>query len=182
MKAPELKFSADYILKNEDFSLSFGAGAIAFENVSEYKLWKNYFPFIKSQLNKFFALNIIDKISRIGVRYASVFNGNNKIEEALNFIPKIPIDDYEQSFGIMRLDFKKAGYNFHVQLANNAKVKKNNKSLSGVYIDIDSSYTETLQPNNDILRIIDELHTEGKILFFTKLIKPSFLETLNPKY
>lgn len=182
IKEENFKYTPDYILKNDDFSLSFSGNAISFENVSDYKLWSNYFPFIENQLNKFFGLNIVDCISRIGVRYASIFDGKTNVEEVLNFTPKVPVDDYEQSFGLMRIDFKKDNYNFHVQLANNAKASKKNKSLSGVYVDVDSSYTDIIKPNSDVLRIIDELHKEGKILFFTKLLRPSFLETLNPKY
>jgi uncharacterized protein (TIGR04255 family) len=182
MQQEQLMFFPDYILRNEEFSLSFSNNVISFENVTEYKLWNNYFPFIEKQLNKFFSLNIVESISRIGVRYASVFDGKTKIDEVLNFTSKVAVEGYEQSMVLMRLDFKKANYNFHVQLAGNGKAIKNNKSLSGVYIDVDSSYTANLNPNSDILRIIDELHDEGKVLFFTKLLKPSFLETLNPTY
>jgi len=180
--SPEFRFAPDYILKNDDFSLSFSSNLVAFENISEYKYWRNYFPFIKGQLSTFFQLNIIEKISRIGVRYASLFEGKNRIDEVLNFMPGIPVDEYEQTFSLIRLDLKKRYYNFHVQLANNAQAIKGNKPISGAYIDIDGSFSGQQSPSSEIFMLIDELHTEGKKIFFEKLIKPSFLETLNPKY
>ena len=178
----QLRFTPDYILKNEDFSLSFSNKAMSFENVSEYKLWKTYFEFIKIQLEKFFSLNIVENITRIGVRYASVFDGITGLDDVLKFVPKIPVDGYTQLFNLMRLDLKLKNYNFHLQMANNAKAIKKDKSLSGPYVDIDASLTDDIKPNSDIFRIIDDLHLEGKSLFFNKLIKPSFLQTLNPKY
>jgi len=178
----ELKFSPDYILKNDDFTLSFGANSISFENASEYKFWRVYFPFIKHQLEIFFSLNIIDRINRIGVRYASIFGDGKKIDDILQLSTALNIDGYNQTFVSMNNIYKKGNYNFRVQLADNAQLIKNNKPLSGAYIDIDGSYKGELQPDTNIFNLIDEIHTEGKNLFFLKLLKPSFLATLNPKY
>jgi len=178
----ELKFSPDYILRNDDFTLSFGANSISFENVSEYKFWSVYFPFIKQQLETFFGLNIIDKINRIGLRYASVFGNGKKINDILQLSTDVRTEGYQQSFVSMTNNYKMGDYNFRVHLADNVQLIKNNKPLSGAYIDIDGSFKGELQPSSNIFNVIDEIHTEGKNLFFLKLLRPSFLATLNPKY
>lgn len=178
---PQLKNSPDYILSNNNFSLSFGINVISFENVSDYKLWNNYFPFVVDCLNKFFELGIIKYIERIGVRYASIFDHTENIAEVINQIPTIPINDFEQKFAYYRCDLVKDDFNLHLQLANNAKIIKNEKPLSGSYIDIDASFTSKIDANKNIYSIIDKLHTHEKEVFFG-LVKKSFLDTLDVKY
>lgn len=177
---PQLKYSPDFILSNDDYSLAFSNNVVLFENVSDYKLWGNYFPFIKICLSLFFELGIIKVIERIGVRYASVFDGT-KILDVVNEVPALKISGYEQKLALHRVELKNDDFNFNLQIANNAKVTKSNKVLSGGYIDIDAVYSQEVVPDKSIFEIIDKLHVQQKTLFFD-LLKKTFLETLNVRY
>jgi uncharacterized protein (TIGR04255 family) len=177
------KYSGDIILQNASYALSFSENAIGFDCIAQYPLWKSYSAIIQSCLTKYFNLQIINKIERIGVRYGSIFEGTTKIEDVARFKPSVPIEGFEQNFQLIRLDLKKEPVNIHLQLANNAKaVRQDTTQLSGVYIDIDSSITESFEANEKIFKIIDELHDSGKALFFDKILKAEFLESLNPTY
>jgi uncharacterized protein (TIGR04255 family) len=178
---PQFKYSPDFVLSNNDFSLSFGINVISFENVAEYKFWSNYFPFIVNSLKGFFEIGIIKLVERIGVRYASVFDHAEKIAGVIKNIPAIPVDNYKQNFGLFRCDLIKEEINLHLQIAENVKIMKNNKFLSGSCIDIDAFYTNKINPDDTVFSIIDKLHSQEKEVFYS-LLKKSFLDTLTVKY
>jgi len=178
---PQFKYSPDFVLSNNDFSLSFGINVISFENVADYKLWNNYFPFIVNGLKGFFELGIIKSVERIGVRYASVFNHAEKMAGVITYIPSIPIDNYKQNFGLFRCDLVKEEISLHLQITDNVKIIKNNKFISGSCIDIDAFYTKKIDPNDMVFSLIEKLHDQEKEVFFS-LLKKSFLETLTVKY
>lgn len=178
---PDFAFAPDYTLKNDDYSLSFSNKVIVFENISEYKLWNNYFPFIKEHLDGFFQLGVVKQIERIGLRYASIFDKTESVNQVLKTFSSFPTEGYTHEFNFYRGDLNKDGFDFHLQVANNAKVTKNNKSMTGVYIDIDASLNGTLEPSIKVFEIIEQLHQQEKELFFS-LLKPEFVNTLNPKY
>lgn len=176
----QLKFYPDYVLKNEDFSISFSDKAISFENINGYKLWDNYFSFIKSVLLKIFEIKIIESVDRIGIRYSSIFElKGNKIEEILNSIPKLFLDNYEGDFFTFSTNIFVDKYRLYLQLnSNNTITKENDETISGLHIDIDASYSDELvniTSFEPVCGIINDLHTHEKSLFFS-LIKLSFLE------
>jgi len=174
------KYAADFVVRNENYSLSISDNSIAFENVNEYSLWGNYFPFIKTQLSKLFATNIIKEINRVGVRYVSVFP--DSLNDILEYQPKYSFADYEQQdFSFIRTTLKIKDIKIHLQIFKNAKVEKNDIVKNGCAFDIEAYSKMFKQPDESIFSIINTLHEEQKILFF-KLLKPSFVSSLNPKY
>lgn len=178
----QLRYYPDYILKNDDYSVSFSDKALSFENVGSYKLWGNYFPFIKENLKAFYDLDIIDNVERIGLRYAGVFSDETKVEDILNDVPNIKIKGNAESFSKFSSSLSLSGYKFVIQLNKNHTVELDNQNITGLLIDIDAS-----KDNNDnltydkVVEIIDELHKNEKEIFFS-LLKDSFIEKLNPKY
>ena len=68
-----------------------------------------------------------------------------------------------------------------LQIFDNAKATKKDRTVSGVYIDIDASFSNKLTEEKDVIQVIDNLHTEQKKLFFA-LLNPEYILTLNPKY
>lgn len=181
IKEEQFKYAADYILSNDTYSLSFSNNVMLFEIVGEYPFWNNYYEFIKKQINIFFALDIIDKIERIGVRYASLLDSNENLSVVIKHNSLLSLDGYDENIVLFRVDLKKNNYNFHIQIIKNAKADSQKISKIGLFVDIDASYTSTILPNDDILRIINELHQEEKSIFFS-MLKPDFLTSLNPKY
>ena len=174
-----LKYYPDYILKNDEFALSFSDKALSFENINGYRLWNNYFSFIKDSLSKIYNLNIFDCVERIGIRYSSFFEMNdNKIEDIFNYVPKLALDDYKGDFFSFSTNLFIDDYRLLIQLNNNHIALKNGNEVKGVLVDIDASYTtETgnLNSFDNICEIVNDLHSKEKDLFFA-LIKRSFLE------
>jgi len=176
----QFKYSADYIMNNDNFSIAFSNRVFTFDNIGNYVLWGNYFPFIKSQVDKFLSLKIAKKIERVGIRYVSVFSNLINMDELLINTPSVSLsNNYSQEMNLFRSLLKVDEVDLLLQIARSAKVQKREKSFSGLLIDIDAS-TKSIDENK-IIDIIDSLHTEQKKLFFG-LLKPDFINTLNPTY
>lgn len=178
---PKLHFTPDYVLSNDNYSLSFSTRVISFENTSDYTLWANYYPFIINSLKRFYSLGIIKSIDRIGVRYASIFENTPSISEVLKETPIIHFENYKPRFGLFNCDLSNDRINMHLQIAGNAAVTKNNKIRTGCLIDIDAFIMKKIEPDENVFTIIEELHQEEKELFW-ELLSDSFKEKLNVKY
>jgi uncharacterized protein (TIGR04255 family) len=115
------------------------------------------------------------------VRYASVLNHAEKLNEILKYNPRFNIDGFEEDLVLIRSDLKRNKWNLHLQIAKNAKVDRLGSVKNGTLVDIDASYTATIDLNDHIFEIIDGLHSEQKFLFF-ELLTPESLTKLNPEY
>ncbi|MBF6641801.1 TIGR04255 family protein [Flavobacterium sp. J49] len=177
----QFRFAADYILSNDEYLISFTTNSISFEHNSEYKYWRNYFPFIKDSLEKIFKLGFINKIERCGVRYGSMLDDITNPNNALAEIPTIQINGMQSIFAGFQSYFKTDNSTLLLQITPNTKILKHDDERRGLYIDIDASFVNDLNPNNDVYKIIDNLHTDLKKLFFG-LLKREFIQTLNPTY
>lgn len=178
---PNLKYSPDFSLYNDEHKFSFSNCVFSFENVSKYTLWDNYFKFITKATNIFQSLEIISSIERVGVRYASIFNETNSVKAVFNFDQNIGLNGYEEKFEQFRVNLIKNDINFFVQLFGNAESKKAGEIKKGICIDIDASITNMNLTNAELLNTINRLHEEEKILFYS-LLRKEFLDTLKPKY
>lgn len=177
-----LKYVPDYILSNESYKLSFSGCVLSFENTGDYKLWGSYFPFVSKCFETFFKLIDIHFFERIGVRYGSVLDKTEGINQVLNFVPSIGVEGYNQKFESYRSNLEIDNVNLLLQIKDNANLVNTKKgSISGLYIDIDASILNKMNPDEDILKLIDKLHFEQKRLFFS-LLKSEYIKTLNPKY
>jgi uncharacterized protein (TIGR04255 family) len=177
----QFMFSSDYTLSNDQYSLSFSNKVIVIEANGDYPFWDHYFTFIKNQLSKLFALNVLKKIERIGVRYGSILNHNESLSTILKYNPAFNILGFEEDLILIRSDLKRNGKNLHLQIAKNAKTERNGITKSGTLIDIDASYNNSIDPTEKVYTLIDELHTEEKSLFF-ELLTIDFLKKLKPEY
>jgi len=178
---PLLNYAPDYVLSNENFKLSFSNSVLTFEHVSEYQFWKNYFPFVSKCFQTFFKIVNTEFIERVGVRYASVLDKTESASQVLISVPSLELANYDQKFEHYRTTIKLDNVSILLQIFDNAKAVKKNQAISGVYIDIDASFNDKLAPNEDVLKMIDRLHDEQKKLFFS-LLRPEYINTLNPKY
>jgi uncharacterized protein (TIGR04255 family) len=180
---PQFKYAADYIMKNDDYMLSFGENSIAFEHISEYKLWPTYFSFIKECILRVFKSDIIDTVERCGVRYGSLMEGKYEPKEILIELPKIDVNGMTRKLAGYQAFYYKNNNTLFLQIKPNTKLKKENENgeKNGLYIDIDASRTKELFVNESLLDVINQLHQDQKELFFGILNK-EYLETLNPEY
>lgn len=180
IKNENLRYSPDFIFKNDDFSISFSTNSVFFENISEYKLWDVYFSFVKNCLSDIFEMQFISEIERCGVRYGSLLNGVNPIQ-ALKSIPSIEVGGNASILDNFKAFFKTESGMLYLQMSPNAKIQKNETQKIGLYIDIDASNSKVLKPDDTVFLIIKNLHLEQKKLFFG-LLKEEFIQTLNPQY
>ncbi len=177
----QFKYAPDFILKNDDFVISFSTKSISFEHVSEYTYWTNYFSFIKNSLEKVFELGFIESIDRCGVRYGSILDGQQNPNNVLKETPRMDINNMQSEFNGFQCIFNTDISKLFLQISTNVKLVKEGVTKTGLYVDIDASYAKELKPNNEVFAIIDKLHKDQKELFFG-LLKKEYLETLNPKY
>jgi uncharacterized protein (TIGR04255 family) len=182
---PAFKYAAEYMIRNDKFRLLFGDSSVAFGNVDEYQLWGNYFPFLSESLRRFASFGQIRMVGRVGVRYASVFDGTKGLaNDVLKSLPTLDIPDYKHNFQQFTTHIKIDKINLALQIGNSALATRDRdgKTLNGVYIDIDAYYAEHTNDIEEIIQIIDVLHKEQKTLLFKHLLKPEFISSLNPKY
>lgn len=177
-----LKYSSDYIFENEKYAIGISNCVMIIENLNEYKLWSNFSEIIKTQLDKLFSLDSINTIERVGVRVANIFEGDDNINEILNFVPLMNFDSYRQEITIFRTNFFKDDIKLHLQIGEKVRITNERINKSGTYIDIDASVSNDLPINITLFETIETMHIELKKLFFF-LIREDYLKNkLNPKY
>lgn len=182
-KNQDQKHLAEYILTGKGYQIFLDNDVIAFENIGEYHLWDNYLPFIKNNIEILSDSGIVKSIDRIGLRYISFFEITERLSNVLNIEINTPFESYRQSNDFFRTQLYKGDTTILLHLLQNAEIQKDDKIYNGILIDIDASQTEDL-PNlidNRLIDIIENLHSEEKLLFFS-LLKKSFIEKLNPQY
>lgn len=180
---PELKYSAEYIMKGKDYQVFFDNNVIAFENIGGYHLWENYFPIVKSNLALLSEKKIIKQIERVGLRYVSFFENIENLKNILNVNLNISFENYQsysEHFQTL-LSFKERS--ILLQIAKNVKLSEEDIVKKGTLIDIDVSQNVNLPTTveNDLFAIIEKLHYEEKKLFFS-LLKKEFLKKLTIHY
>ena len=178
-----LEYTPDYTLSNDEYSISIAKNSFAFENVGTYHFWSKYFPFIKENLNVLNAMGIVKTIKRVGVRYASLFEGESRPSRILRNAFGIEYNGYSEEFSVYQTNLKKDNFNLFLQIVPKANSQGNDPVKSGFYIDIDASCEslEDLSIGVELFDIIDQLHAEEKLLFFS-LLSDEFIGSLNPKY
>ena len=184
-KDDRFKFSPDFSMSNDDYTVNFSNQVFSFESSADYKLWDNYSSFIYQQLDRLREIGIVEKVERIGVRYVSMFEGATPLNQIFKNVPSSGVKGYVENSIFHIFDLvpeKNDKYRVKLQIAKEAKAVKNGEQKVGVLIDIDSSLSNyNSELDTKVYQIIDDLHSCEKDLFFS-LLTPSFLSSLNPKY
>jgi len=170
----------EYEMLNDDYSFSFGDGIISFKNVSKYKLWDNYFAFIKKIINILYKLDVFIEITRIGIRYISLFD-DTVAEEVLKEVPSINVIGENTKFGTYGGEFKVNNSILTLIITAEASALKGEVTRKGTVFDIDSFSKNVKNNAVNVLETIDSLHSDEKTFFFN-LLSPEFIESLSPTY
>ncbi|MFC0076553.1 TIGR04255 family protein [Flavobacterium procerum] len=179
-KNVELKYIPEYVFSNNDYSIAFNENFIAFECVSEYKLWKIYSVFLKDTVNRIKKLGLIDEIERIGVRYGSLFENISDIDEILKNSPKLTSSDFGEEFLVYMTKIIDGNTDIILRIKKDFELIDDDINKKGHLIDIDVSTCKDFD-NKKIFEYIDQLHDSLKKLFFG-LLKEDFIKSLNPEY
>lgn len=175
---PNLKFQPHYKLIKDDFLLQIGPNVLSIANINEYIGWDNFSSRIINTFSKIKKLALIEKTTRLGIRYINFFELDIYENINLNFLLSDQKLIAEQITFKSKLTTGKFLSNLHI--LNNAHITIHNTSKIGSLIDVDTY----IQKEMDLFKIeslLEEGHIEEKKLFF-KLLKSDFLEKFNPEY
>lgn len=174
---PNLKFSPQYKLSNNDFIFQIGPRCFSVVCPKEYKGWSKFYEQIDKAFDTVKALGIIDKPIRVGVRYISFFE-NIDIYPELKLTLSLADNSLIGSQNIVRSEFDYANFKCVIQLANSALL---NNKVKGSSVDIDIIADKSATILTDFKAIVGGAHELEKKLFFS-ILKPDFLQKFNPEY
>ena len=178
---PVLIYSPHYKLRSGDFILQIGPKVVSFANVDKYCGWEIFYKEIKCMFDKVYALGIVEKVTRLGLRYINVFSEMNIFERSdLKVVLK-----EKQLLEYVSLNIKLPcnGFLNTLIMASGAQLLSSaNKVMKGSVIDIDTELTDVKVDFYDKMdEIINNAHIEEKKLFFS-ILKEEYIKTLNPEY
>ena len=179
---PALLYKPYYKLTNSGFVFNIGPKLCGLISQKEYAGWTLFSKKIKDCFERIFDLEIIEKVTRIGIRYINFFE-NRDILEKVNLKLIMNSKPFKSDETILRTVIKADKFICNLQISNKAKLKQNNDMHTGSIIDIDVITDDISQenPKTEIITLIEEGHHKEKELFFTLLDK-EFIKTLNPEY
>jgi uncharacterized protein (TIGR04255 family) len=173
---PNLKYKPYYKISNENFVIQIGPDVISISSFPKYLGWELFSKIVFDVLTKIESVEIINLIQRMGIRYINFFETN--IFEKVNLKVCIGTDDILYKNTIVRTEIEQGEYSSTLQVANNVTI---NGKLGSI-IDIDTFVTKNLDTFfSRKTELINAGHLKEKELFYS-LLKPEFLNTLNPTY
>ncbi len=174
---PNLKFSPQYKLSNNDFIFQIGPRCLSIVCPKDYKGWTRFSEQIDKVFDVVKGLGIIDKPIRVGVRYISFFE-NSDIFQNLKLTMNLADNSLIGSQNIVRSEFDYQNFKCVVQIANSATL---NGKTKGSSVDIDIITDKGTTILSDFKGIVSAAHELEKKLFFS-IVKPEFLKQFNPEY
>ncbi|HIT14758.1 MULTISPECIES: TIGR04255 family protein [Bacteroidales] len=178
---PNLKFKPLYRIEGDKFIIQIGYDVLSISSKMPYVGWPEFSQHSLSLINKIIQEGIIKRVSRLGHRYINFFRGDitNSLTMSFSMTEK-----YVSENLLIRTDVRDGNFMNTLQFANNANYRPNpnTSEIVGSLIDIDTSreYSDNFFIENREQEI-NMAHECEKKLFFS-LLKPTFLETLNPTF
>ena len=175
---PNLKFQPSYKLLDKDFWVQIGSNVILITNVNSYVGWNIFSERIKAVLNHVNESNIVNRVTRFGIRYISFFNLD--IFEKINFNLTLNSEEFPSEQLIIRSLLRREEFLINLQLANKTIASKSMEI--GSIVDIDTFIeNEDLSISEIESSLLEKSHNEQKKLFFG-ILNDEFLNSLNPEY
>lgn len=155
--------------------------SIVFNSQSDYIGWDAYFQIITQSVEKLFACKMISRITRIGIRYVSEFSDVD-LTQNIQLSLLLPSVGQEKLFSQIRTEFQEDPFKVILTLINNQPPAdvQNDPLISIIDIDVIQFFNDLTDPNHT-LEQIDLGHQKQKTTFFS-MLKPDFLNSLNPEY
>jgi uncharacterized protein (TIGR04255 family) len=174
-----LQFQAYFRLENENQVALIGPRMIAVGMRGDYPGWQQHSSNLKSILTTCHSTGIIERISRMGLRYINFFSFDIFPKLRLRFsIGDTNIEGAETSFKTV---LKAPDCNTLLQLRKDVALSKQ-PGKTGSVIDIDCFLSDPAGEFGAALQgFLEKAHTAEKKMFF-ELLTPDFLATLNPAY
>lgn len=111
-----LKYAPYYRMKNDNFILQIGSKSISIAHYNNYKGWEAYFNEISYVFKEIESLNLIENISRVGVRFINFFENTN-IFKHLKLTFCLAGNDLLNCNNVVRTEFPYNKFNCVIQIA-----------------------------------------------------------------
>ena len=178
---PNLKYKAHHQFKENNHTINVGPDVLTFSTLNPYCGWKEWSAFFYKILEKIFAINLISRVERIGLRYINRFDHNifEKIQCEVKIIDTLLTDESTS----LRTEIIDEKFTKILQIGNSITMLKDDKPIHCSVIDIDilSNIEDTQKFIKEYNKIVERAHIKEKELFFS-LLNESFLEDFNPNY
>ena len=178
---PQLKFAPCYQSISNGYRLNVGPSVISLGKIGEYVGWKEHFyPFLRKLINKLEESGIVKNFTRIGIRYIDFFATD--IFEKITLSIKLKDKPLVAKQTTISTIFEQDELITRVNIQNNTVVTRDKNKTTGSVIDTDTFF-EPKQSISfaEVIELVDKQHEVSLNVFFD-LLKPTFLETLNPEY
>ncbi len=178
---PKLRYNPYYQCLVQSYRLNIGPRVISLANTGSYVGWeKSYFPELKDLLIHLEQSGIVDRFTRLGIRYINFFELNifDKINLEVN-LDKKPLNALQQTFNAL---FTNEEFWTRVQVVNNINATVEKVEKTGSIIDTDT-YIENQEGFffKDVEAMMNQCH-EHSVNFFFDLLQQEFIDTLHPEY
>ncbi|MGK5086325.1 TIGR04255 family protein [Bdellovibrionota bacterium FG-2] len=174
---PNLRFTPQYRLTNDDFVFQIGPKCFSVVCPKEYKGWTKYYTQLEKVFDGIKELAIIQKPIRVGLRYISFFEDTD-IFEKIKINLSLADNSLIGSNNIVRSEFNYSGFRCVIQIANGALLSG---KVKGSSVDIDVISDKSGSILSDFKGIVNSAHEVEKRLFFG-ILNEDFLNKFNPEY
>lgn len=178
---PNLTFQAHYRIKKDDYLLQVGPKMISLAISEKYPTWEEYLKEILAVFGKIKDLNVISKVSRLGLRYINIFE--HDVLEKINLKITINENEIKNKETFFRTLFNEKGFQVVLQVGNHVMFKKaDGRLVEGATVDLDvAKIGDDINFFENMESLLNDAHTIEKEQFFG-LLKEDFIQTLNPNY
>lgn len=168
-----------YIIGEGKFRVEVNANSITFNLIGSYTGWDEYSKTLTTTLSPLIEKGIIAKISRIGIRYISVFDHIRIFDHLKSSLHLEPFDQ-TSSRAQFRIELEQGPFLMIVTLIN-AFPKTDGGIYSITDVDTIKVFDSIKIQANEVLEWLEKGHSEQKKVFFS-LLKQDFIDSLNPIY
>jgi uncharacterized protein (TIGR04255 family) len=179
-KEENLKFKPHYKLRAENIVVQIGPRVFSVSNLNDYIGWKSFYEKIEEAFQKVSGLRIIGDIFRLGLRYINFFEFDifNKVNLGI-LLNNRPLESKQT---ILRTILPDGDFVHRLVMANKTTVNIHGENKLGSVIDIDTVLEKKITDFFEAMpALINEAHDKEKSIFFN-LLKPEYLQQLNPEY
>jgi uncharacterized protein (TIGR04255 family) len=176
---PNLKYRAHYKLTDGIFNAQIGHNVVAFHSPTEYVGWQKFSENLIPFLDKVISSGAISTPESLLLRYVNFFETD--IYKHINLQVQLLNQEHISENLIMRTEMKDVDFIKVLQLANSVNATGSFGKKVGSLVDIMCAYNNPDNLLYEVKSILNRAHQLEKELFFG-LLKPEFLEKLNPEY
>lgn len=168
-----------YVHKEGHFRVEIGVNSITFNLIGAYAGWSQYRKVMNDTLSPLIEKGVITKVSRIGIRYISVFDQIRIFDQVKSTLRFDPFDE-TSSRAQFRIELNRDPFLIVISLIN-AIPKTDGDLYSITDMDTIKVFDPERLPANEVMDWLENGHTEQKEVFFS-LLKQEFINFLNPTY